>query len=148
MTIKKVRKVKKGEKKVVRIPDRFRNELICTHYGEDKIEVKLKLNTERRKRNIGTIFKKDRILFVRRNRLKHLHRKSRSYGFMYLLIKEGKQFDNVRLMDELGSYLIPKKVILESSEVMNFKNSKDGESYELQYFLSMDIIEKYMEEAI
>lgn len=66
---------------------------------------------------------------------------------MYMLIKESNLFDNVRLQDEYGSYLIPKPVIQKQGKVMCFKNSADGESYELQYFLPLDTILKYQEES-
>jgi hypothetical protein len=40
-------------------------------------------------------------------------------------------------------YKIPKMTILNLGKIMYFKNSKDGNSFELQIFLPLPIILKY-----
>ena len=141
-----MKKVAPNEKVTITVPDKDGNLLYATHIGDRCINFQLELTSEKgRRREIGTIYKRERIFDVKRKRDAHLHRKSNSYGFMYAIIKELKSFDRVRLWDEFGRYLIPKDVIMNEGSVMNFKNSADGESYELQYFLPLPRIETFKE---
>jgi hypothetical protein len=140
-------KIRAGQKKTFRIPDRKGNVLICRHFGTISISLSLKLKTEKTARQLGTIHKKDKIFDTYRSRIHHYFRESKSYGFMYKLIKETTRFNAVRLRDEFGTYLIPINVIMDSGHVLQFQDAKDGESYELQYFLPVAIIEEYKVEA-
>jgi hypothetical protein len=109
-------------------------------YFDGKVE--LEIATEKSPRNLGTI--KEKTLYVERNREKHLHRKSNSYGFNYYLLNNVKVFDSVALLEDGQTYYnIPKEKIIEFGKVMYFKNSQDGNSFEVQIFLSRDIIKLY-----
>lgn len=105
-------------------------------------KVCLWLATEERDRRLGII--KDKILYVNRESEKHLHRKSNSYGFNYNLLKMSKNFDSVAISeDSEAMYVVPKETILTMGKVMYFKNSEDGNSFEIQIFLNRDIIKTY-----
>jgi hypothetical protein len=123
----------------VAIMDKTGNALICYKDGK----VTLSLLTEKRDRNIGFI--KDKMLFVDRSYDKHLHRKSNSYGFNYHLLKLSKSFDYVAINeDDERLFVVPKHAILDYGKVMFFKNSEDGNSFEVQIFLNRDIIKNYL----
>lgn len=120
------------------IIDKLSNALMIHFDGK----VELEIATEKSTRNVGTI--KDKTLYVERTREKHLHRKSNSYGFNYYLLKNTKIFDSVTLLEDGETYFrIPKEKIIEFGRVMYFKNSQDGNSFEVQIFLSRDIIKLY-----
>lgn len=113
----------------------------CLLYFQDG-KVGLWLETEQRDRNLGVI--KEKTLFVKRDSEKHLHRKSNSYGFNYNLLKMLKLFDKIVLTeDNENMYVMPKDIILNMGKVMYFKNSEDGNSFEVQIFLNRDIIKTY-----
>jgi len=101
--------------------------------------IKLKFANQRKPKLIGVINLENRFLFVLRTRSKHLFRKLNAYGFCYRVISEAKKFDYIKLADEYGTYLIPRKVMLEEGEFLHFK--KQG--FELQIFLNIDIMKKY-----
>lgn len=134
-------KKKKKAKWVTRIPDKLGNMLIATE-RKGSIVLVLALVKENRKRNIGVIDTDTEggIFCVKRKIDKHLHRKSNSYGFNWNVL-QGTRFQKVRLTDEGGSYLMPKKIILEKGSFLHF--SKQG--FELQIFLDYDIIRSYKE---
>lgn len=98
----------------------------------------LKLKSERRSRRIGVINSK-RQLYIQRKRDRHLHYKSKSYGFNFSIINAAKKFDSVLLSDEKGRYLIPNKIILEEGKFLYFKQL----GFEKQIFLSLEIINNY-----
>lgn len=123
----------------VAIMDKIGNALVCYKDGK----VKISINSENRDRNVGMI--KDKMLFVDRSYEKHLHRKSNSYGFNYHLLKLSKSFDSVAINeDDERLFVVPKQVILDFGKVMYFKNSEDGNSFEVQIFLNRDIIKNYL----
>jgi len=113
----------------------------CLLYFQDG-KVGLWLETEQRDRHLGII--KEKTLFVKRDSERHLHRKSNSYGFNYNLLKMSKSFDKIVLTeDNENMYVMPKDIILNMGKVMYFKNSEDGNSFEVQIFLNRDIIKTY-----
>ena len=123
----------------VAVIDPIGNALICYKDGK----VMLTISTESRDRKIGFI--KDKMLFVDRSYDKHLHRKSKSYGFNYNLLKLAKSFDKVAINeDDERLFVVPKDIIMNFGKVMYFKNSEDGNSFEVQIFLSRDIIKNYL----
>jgi hypothetical protein len=123
----------------VAVIDPIGNALICYKDGK----VMLTISTESRDRKIGFI--KDKMLFVDRSYDKHLHRKSNSYGFNYNLLKLAKSFDKVAINeDDERLFVVPKDIIMNFGKVMYFKNSEDGNSFEVQIFLSRDIIKNYL----
>lgn len=120
------------------IIDKSNNALLIHFDGK----VELEIATERANRSLGMI--KDKTLFVERQSEKHLHRKSNSYGFNYYLLKSTKLFDWVAVReDDTNFYLIPKDKITDLGRIMYFKNSQDGNSFEIQIFLNRDILKLY-----
>jgi hypothetical protein len=116
------------------IPDKFGNAIIVSGNS-----ISLKLKSEKRIRQIGTINLKDKYLSVDRIRSKHLFRKNNSYGFNHYVLFNATKFDKVLLSDDFGTWLIPISIILEKGSFLHF--NKDG--FELQIFLPLDIITKY-----
>ena len=133
-----VEKLKKDINIKVAIVDPTHNALICYKDGR----VAIKLQTEKRERKVGLI--KDEVLFVDRSYDKHLLRKANAYGFNYNLLKRFKDFKNVCINeDDCATYVVPVQTILDMGRVMFFKNSEDGNSFEVQIFLNRDIIKTY-----
>lgn len=136
-------KVKKAEPKLMHtyiINDEQGDSLVSEHF-DHVIKLSLKLKSEQgRKRLLGLIDEKSRVMTIRRKRDKHLHYKTNSYGFNHFILDNAKLFDDVLLIDDCGAYLIPRKYILEEGKFMNFKNNG---GFELQIFLSLDLIEDF-----
>ena len=119
------------EKSQVVIPDKYGNSIIVS--GNI---ISLKLKSETRTREIGLINLQEKYLAVNRVRSKHLFRKNSSYGFNHYILLNAKKFDKIKLSDDIGTWLIPIKLILEKGSFLHF--NKDG--FELQIFLPLDII--------
>ena len=116
------------------------NANVMTKYVDGSVT--LKIYTENgRERKLGLI--KDNTFYTERKE-EHRHIKSDSYGFNWYLMKKSS-FTNVMLsLDDGCYYKIPKEVIITRGKVMNFKNSSDGNSFELQIFLPVSIIKEYL----
>jgi len=99
----------------------------------------IKFVRERSAKLIGVINLENRFMFVRRTRSKHLFKKLNAYGFCYRVISEAKKFDFIKLSDEFGTYIIPRKVMLEEGEFLHFK--KQG--FELQIFVNLFTLNRY-----
>lgn len=111
-------------------------------YKNYKIKIAL-VSEGNRERLIGEVDAENKVLLVRRNREKHFHRISRSYGFNNVVIDEIALFRRVLLMEEIEQdvkyFLIPDKVILTYGKHLYFKE----QGFELQLFVPYIIIEKY-----
>ena len=81
------------------IPDKFGNSIIIS----DNI-IYLKLKSETRKREIGTINFKERYLAVNRVRERHLFRKNNRYGFNHYILRNAKKFDNIKVSDNYRKF--------------------------------------------
>jgi hypothetical protein len=101
--------------------------------------ISLKFANEQYARLIGVINLENRFMFVLRTRKKHLFKKLNAYGFCYRVISEAKKFDYIKIADEFGTYLIPRKVMLDRGEFLHFK--KQG--FELQIFLNIHLMNRY-----
>lgn len=129
------------------IPTDISGDSLIAQASGNTISVFLRLAKPQNGRNyprkLGTIDVSSRVLTCTRNREKHLHLKSFSYGFNYAFIKNATKFDAVLLKERFGaerhSYLIPRDVILEEGQFLHFKS----QNYELQIFLSFDKIRTY-----
>lgn len=110
-------------------------------YGNRKVYIHLA--AESRRRLIGEIDRQNKIMFIRRDKNKHLHYKMNSYGFNWTVINETKQFNSVLMMLKDGDsqqwYMIPVQFIKESGSVKNF--SKSG--FELQVFLRVEYLPSF-----
>lgn len=103
--------------------------------------ITLKIVSEgNRTRNLGYI--KDDSLHVTRDD-EHIFRKLNAFGFNFNLLKRTDIFSSVTVIYRGLFYRIPKKTIIDFGKVMNFKNSSDGNSFELQIFVPIDIIKHY-----
>jgi hypothetical protein len=117
------------------------NQLIIDHYPLHA-NIKLKLGSETRSRNIGTIDFEKRTLSVRRQREAHLFRKMNAYGLNHYILKEAKLFDNVVLKDEKQEWAIPREFILDNGKFLNFSNHG---GFELQIFIPLDLINQFQQ---
>ena len=118
-----------------RIMDGSQN--ILTKYVDGTITLYLK--TEDRERHLGYSDKEN---FYVNRKDEHIFHKSDSFGFNYYVIFNSK-FTHVIINHEQTYYKVPKSVIKEFGKVMNFKNAQDGNSFELQIFLKLEIIRNY-----
>lgn len=132
-------KIKDTEK--IRGIDKAGNALIIMKSGN----VYLQLPSEgSRKRRLGFIDWGNKIFNTERERAKHFHRMSSTYGFNHylfaLLNPKQNLFERVRLTDETGEYLIPCTEILErQNRFLHFKN----QGFELQIFYPESEINKF-----
>lgn len=96
-----------------------------------------------RERFIGEVDAENKILLVKRDKAKHYHRASNSYGFNRVVIEEMSIFNRVLLMevdgDQIDYYLIPDVYILKHGHKLNFVS----QGFELQWFLPMQEIVKF-----
>lgn len=120
------------------IKDECGNAIITSHL-EGQINIELKLMSERRSRKVGYVDTQKKIFVISRERDKHMHCKSNSYGFNHRIISAAKTFDTVRLIDSFGIYDIPKNIILSHGKFLFFKQ----QGFEKQIFLPLQIIEKF-----
>lgn len=105
----------------------------------DLIQVFLKLRSESSARRLGYIRPAQRILELERNRSRHLHQKSNSYGLNYELIKQSTRFDTIRIIDEFGVYDLPKDIALSNGKFLFFKQ----EGFERQLFIPLTLLTQY-----
>ena len=102
-------------------------------------EIRLRIKGRKRVRKLFDIHKPLNLISCKRNREKHLHIKSNSYGFNWNVLMKAKEVQNVLLKDKEGLYLIPIRDILNIGQFMHFIKQK----FELQIFLNLDEINKY-----
>lgn len=103
------------------------------------LELYLFVFKEKKERKLGIVDKESRTLFVNRERTKHLHRNSNSYGFNYMLLKEAQSFDFIMLKDEITTYKIPRQAVLDYGDFLHFKQ----QGFEKQIFVPLSILETY-----
>jgi len=104
----------------------------------------LKLKSETKSRKLGVINLAQKVFEVKRVRAKHLFRKNQSYGFNHKLLNDAKLFDKIRLIDDLGEWLIPKDFILTNGSFLHFKSNG---GFERQIFIELDKIQVYSKQA-
>lgn len=119
------------------------NAVVCYESG-NFIDVYLHLKEEKR-RHLGTVYIREKIFECKRKRKRHLHRKSKSYGFNHFLLKKTSHFTHVRLI-EVGTkpannkeYTIPVSVILEEGSYLFFLKM----GFEKQIFLTLERIKQF-----
>ena len=101
--------------------------------------IRLRIKGKRRVRKLFTIHKPLNLIYCERDRKKHLHIKSNSYGFNWHVLMKAEIIENVLLKDKEGLYLIPIEIIKDIGQFMHFKEQK----FELQIFLPLEEIIKY-----
>ena len=115
------------------------------YYNEDgqhqNATIALKLKEERNPRQLGNFDFITRTFYCKRSTDKHLHRKSKSFGFNWTILSDVfLDVDNVYIIvDEEDHYKIPIKLIKEYGTFLNFKQ----QGFELQRFMSFDLIKRY-----
>ena len=120
------------------ILDEKGNELIAK--TNDKIiSLYLKLSTEKSERLLGIIDKNEKTFQIKRIREKHLFKRNKSYGFNHYVLKNAKTFDKIYLLDDITSWIIPVKFILENGSFMQFQQ----QGFELQIFIPLEKIAKF-----
>jgi hypothetical protein len=119
------------------ILDEKGNELIAKTNG-NVISLYLKL-VEKTERLLGIIDKKEKTFQIRRNREKHIFKRNKSYGFNHYVLKNAKTFDKIYLLDDVTSWIIPVKFILENGSFMQFQQ----QGFELQIFIPLEKIAQF-----
>jgi len=119
------------------ILDEKGNELIAKTNG-NVISLYLKL-VEKSERLLGIIDKKEKTFQIRRNREKHIFKRNKSYGFNHYVLKNAKTFDKIYLLDDVTSWIIPVKFILENGSFMQFQQ----QGFELQIFIPLEKIAQF-----
>lgn len=126
--------------------DNFGNDLYLRVFSDENnkdvgASIYLKLKSENKRRNIGTLFFNDRSLYVIRDSGKHYHYVSKSYGFNWNIIDD--DFLNIKsvhlVVDKSERYIIPKSIMETYGKFLNFKQ----QGFELQKFLPMDMIKNF-----
>jgi hypothetical protein len=118
--------------------DKNGNTILAELIAFDTYAMYLKLLSEGRARHLGNIDTRAKVMFVERDRQKHLYRKTQSYGFNEYVLRNG-DFNTVVLTDDFGKYVIPKDTIFQYGNYLNHKRS----GFELQIFLRLELINKY-----
>jgi hypothetical protein len=119
------------------ILDEKGNELRAKTNG-NVISLYLKL-VEKSERLLGIIDKKEKTFQIKRNREKHLFKRNKSYGFNHYVLKNAKTFDKIYLLDDINSWIIPVKFILENGSFMQFQQ----QGFELQIFIPLEKIAQF-----
>lgn len=103
------------------------------------INLKLKLERDKKLRKIGRVTKSTKILEVRRVRAKHLFIKGNAYGFNHYILENSKTFKTISLFDGIKHWKIPVEFILKEGVFLIFKQ----QGFERQLFVSLQQIEQY-----
>ena len=130
-------KIKNG-KTIKMLFDEHQNKIIATECDK-LIVLDLKLAAEPRRRRIGIITKSTGAFNIVRERGKHLHILSNSYGFNHKILEISKLIKEVVLTDNVTRYKIPKEYILEHGKFLFFKN----QGFELQTFVTLDELRQF-----
>jgi len=116
--------------------------MFIDEFGRTKnANIYLKLKSEEKHRQLGTIDLDKKIFYCKRNSSKHLHIKSDSFGFNWKLLQDPVLAINyVHLtIDNEQTFLISTKVISDLGDFINYKQ----QGFELQKFVSNKILKKH-----
>jgi hypothetical protein len=103
------------------------------------IDIWLKLGSEQRKRKLGYINKSTKCFHIKRNRFKHLHLKTNSYGFNEYILNNLTEADTIELEDEQCRWKVPLQYIKDNSFYLYFKN----QGFEKQKFVPLETLNNY-----
>jgi hypothetical protein len=103
--------------------------------------IHLKLKEEKAPRMLGNFDFQTRTFYCKRSMSKHLHRKSRSFGFNWTILGDAfLSVENVYIIvDDSEHYMFPITLIKDYGHFLNFKQ----QGFELQRFMSFDLIKRY-----
>lgn len=123
--------------------------LFVRMYAHDGKEVsamvQLQAAGERRIRNLGFVTLADMVFHVKRNREKHLHQQSKSYGFNDTILREQSLFriEYVHVTeDDTTHYIVPASTIHEFGSYLHFKE----QGFERQRFLRIDTLKLFKQD--
>jgi len=97
------------------------------------------LKEDNRKRHIGVLNKAAKVLSMKRDRKRHLHYKSNSYGFNYQVLSQGTKFNKILIRDNVESFLVPLEFLLEKGRFLYFKQ----QGFERQIFITLDELKEH-----
>lgn len=111
------------------------------HGEHQNANIHLKLKSEKSPRLLGSYDFITRTFYCKRNEAKHLHRKSKSFGFNWTILSDTfLSVENVYIIvDDTDHYQIPLKLIQDYGSFLNFKS----QGFELQRFMSFELIKRY-----
>jgi hypothetical protein len=113
--------------------DEYRKDRYCTLH--------LRLNGERKPRNLGYVDFDTHIFYCQRDSKKHYHYKSEGYGFNEAILRDDYlNVERVCAIIDDAKYLFPKSVLFNMGSVLQFVKS----GFELQRFLKFEIIKKFI----
>jgi|LauGreDrversion4_2_1035121.scaffolds.fasta_scaffold429757_4 hypothetical protein len=103
--------------------------------------IHLKLKEERSPRMLGSFDFTTRTFYCKRSTAKHLHRKSKSFGFNWTILNDAfLSVENVYIiLDDTDHYCFPISLIKDYGQFLNFKQ----QGFELQRFMSFELIKRY-----
>jgi hypothetical protein len=103
--------------------------------------VHLKLKEENSPRQLGSFDFNDRTFYCKRSTAKHLHRKTKSFGFNWTILNDA--YLSVEyvyiIVDDTEHYKFPITLIKDYGTFLNFKQ----QGFELQRFMSFELIKRY-----
>jgi hypothetical protein len=125
--------------------------VLAIHYDSDtpkdearvSADITLVLRNEKRTRTVGKFDYSNSTLYVKRNSSKHLHLKTKSYGFNWTVINESAMFqvEKIYLVEDEGAanFLFPVSILKEFGTFLMFQQ----QGFELQKFLPVSLIEPF-----
>lgn len=103
--------------------------------------VEIYLKKENRTRHIGDVNKKERCLYLSKDRSKHMLKVNSSYGFNWSLFKDygATLFDSVFLYDKVAAFRFDRQFVLDNGQPLFFKE----EGFEKQLFVPIKTLERH-----
>jgi hypothetical protein len=129
--------------------DKQGNELYLRVFIDEKNEpqnaiVHLKLKNGKYPRQLGNLIFSTKTFYCKRDSSKHFHYKTKGYGFNWTILEDATlAIEKIHLVvDETQHYVFDKSIIKNYGSFLNFKE----QGFELQRFLPMAIIKKFLKE--
>lgn len=110
--------------------------------GNERV-LKLKLANEEKVRHLASIDIPTKTIEFKRDKAKHLHRATKSYGINQKILLDGQLFDKVIIKDDESTYTIPKEYLITHGKVLFYKQ----QGFEKQIFIPLDDIQQFRSNA-
>ena len=101
--------------------------------------ISLILAKDNKPRRIGVVLLATRVLYINRNREKHLFRANNSYGFNEHILRTGKTFDRIQFSDGQITAIVPVAFILQNGSYLHFQT----QGYERQLFVTIEQLQQF-----
>ena len=111
--------------------------IIRAYWYGNVSRVTLSLKEENRERELGVIDHVKRRFEIKRDPKKHLFLKFNAYGLNHSILNDGLLID-----DGKHKWEVPNDVIINNGKFLNFKNNG---GFELQIFIPLNAIKKYIQ---